>query len=546
MNNVRFSVRWGGKTLPLALFAMTASAMAASVPAGTVLTTRAEAIYTDGGPRIVQSAPMSVTVEKAAVATVTLDQAPAVVRGTQPYRCTITNAGNYAGGIVVYVTKSSNTDATLVYDTNEDGVWQRSETTTVLSQPPMPPDDPLKCFLLLKAKAGTLAGDQGGAVVFVSPKDDPLREASAEVDVTFADRALAPAFTFQASEPLNSSPTIRDGVALVGSEGGTVYAVQTQGAAAGSLLWRYPVSGGVGAPIRGRVAVDASGYYFTANNGKAYHLDRNGGLVWETQAADAGASMEAMPLVDATSVLLACGDGHIRVLDKQTGAVLGTSAALGTGALTTPAAPRPGELWVGASDGNLYNVNVAQGFTVLSARKLGDAPLLATPFVDVRSGLVMSVTPDGNVYAMRLHSDQTLWGPVSLGCAVQGSPWVDSAAGIAYFAATDGTLHALRVMDGAPMTRYPAQITDAGGFQGSPVVDPLPGGASVAFVGSDAGKLYAVTAQDPTQRIAFDAKDAGVRFLGSPALSGAKLDDLVVVSGSNGALYGFVAGDALN
>lgn len=536
------SVRWSGLAVALTLLAIPA-ARAVSVTAGTVLTTQALLTYSAAGqPGNVTSAPVSVTVDKAAVARLSLETSKAVVNGSQAFACTITNAGNYVGDFRVVVTQTANTSAMLVEDSNKDGVWQRSETTRVTGTG-LQPDVPFGCFLVVKPRAGAQPGDTGGAAVFVAPTDNLRLEVSANLSITYGDTAIHPSFTFEGGDPLNSSPTVRNGVALVGSDGGVLYAVTAKGQYAGTLAWRYPASGGVGAAIRGRVAVDATGYYFTANNGWAYHLSDSGAEVWKTQVVPDNVKMEAMPLLDANAVTLACGDGRVRRLDKATGALLGTSQSIGAGSLTTPSAPRAGELWLGASDGSLYSVNDAHGFTVLSAYSVSTTGVLATPYVDIVSGLVLSVTPEGNVYAMRIRSSEMVWGPVALGAPINGAPWVDSKAGLVYFASTDGRLFVLHVKDGRPADGFPIQLTDTGGFQNTPIVAPAPDGTSVAFLASDSGRVIAASIMNPTLRTVFDTSDPSARFLGSPALSGIRADDVLVAGASNGTLYGFLVGD---
>jgi outer membrane protein assembly factor BamB len=344
---------------------------------------------------------------------------------------------------------------------------------------------------------------------------------------------------------MTSSPIVRNGLAVTGSEAGVLYAVRAQGDAAGALAWRYPETGSLGAPIRGRVAADATGLYFTANDGILHKIDANGQPLWQSRVVPAGTDTEAMPIVTDDAVTLACGDGRVRRIDKQTGSILAASPTVGLGTLSTPSMPRDGDLWLGGSDGRLYNMDVDHGFTVMSAHSISNQPMSATPFVDARSGVVMSVSGEGDVFAMRVRSDQIVWGPKSLGSPVKGSPWVDSNAGIAYFATTSGTLHALRVTDGAPVAGYPVQLTTTGGFVGAPVVLPLPNGQTTVFLGSTSGTFFAVNAANPGRVARFETGDPTVQFAGAPALSGPTMDDIIVVAGTNGRLYGFRVRDAV-
>ena len=544
MKKVHMSVRWDGIIIPMALLAAMTPAQAKGTLAGTVVTASAKVLYTDTVAASVETPGASVTVAPSPSVTITLPRSSDNVAGAMSFSCVVTNTGNLTDNVLVYLTPSDNTYAILVKDENADGVWQATESQVMVSLKSLAPDKPVAGLLVVQSNPGTPIGAQGTVTIDVKSGVDKSVHAVATFTATFVKK-LAKQFAYQAPEPLASSPMVMNNTAIVGSETGVVYAVNTAGPNIGKLAWRFPASGNVGAAIRGRVATDGAGYYFAANNGVFYRLDLTGNLIWQQQVVPTGVEMEAMPLVGRDDVTLACGDGRVRRFNKDTGAIISASRPVGNGTLTTPSMPGTGDMWIGGSDGSLYNINADNGYAVMSSRELSHMPISATPFVDARTGLVLAATSEGNVYALLSHSDAVKWGPVSLGSPVNGSPWVDSAAGIAYFGGTDNTIHALHVADGSPVAGYPVQFKDGGSFIGAPVVDPMPNGNSVLFAATTSGRIYGFRPSDPAHFVQFATDDPSVKFIGSPALSSAAADGVLVAAGSDGKLYGFSAADAV-
>ncbi len=395
MSQISLTVRWGDAVTPILLLAalLTANpAFAEHTPAGTTLTSTAQVIYTDDGPRSVSSDPVVLTVAQRAAASVALSASSGTVRGIQAVPCTLTNAGNYSNGLAILVTKSTNTMAYIAEDINGDGVWQADENTPLRSVPALAPGASVNAFLVVSSRPGVVDGSTGSVTVFVSPLDQPDATSHALFAVTYTTPRLTPAFAFQAPEPMTSSPTIRNGLALVGTEAGALYAVKVTNPGAGTLAWRYPITGGVGAAIRSRAAADETGFYVTADDGALHKVGQFGEPIWRSQVAPAGTPMAAMPILKDGAILLACGDGRLRRIDPDTGAVLNTSQPMGDGTLGTPAAPGRDDLWVGGADGSLYDLKTDADFTILSAHAISQSGVGATPFADSRRGLVVTAT----------------------------------------------------------------------------------------------------------------------------------------------------------
>lgn len=539
------SVRWDGIIVPILLLAAIVPARAKGTIAGTALVAASSITYSDTTPKVVRTPDAVVTVDPTPSIAVGMPKSSDVVVGAKAYPCTITNTGNYTDNFIVSISTSPNAYAILVKDTNGDGIWQPSESQTVNIVLNVAPDQVLNCLLVVQNNPGTKPGDLGTATITAMSASNRAITGTATFNATFGVKAAA-VMVFDVPDPITTSPIMLQGDVVVGSKTGSVYSVNTTGPEAGKLAWKFPADGNLGGAIHDRVATDGAGYYFTAGDSATYRLSLDGKLVWKADLSESGSGSSTMPLVGANDVTVACNDGCVRRLDKNTGELLGTSSPLGGGALGTPSMPGTAEMWVGGSNGRIYNVNAEAGYAVMSSLAISGQAVSATPFVDVRSGLVLTATPEGNVYALGSQSDSVRWGPIALGSRVHGSPWVDSAEGIAYFNGTDGTIHALRVSDGSAVPGYPIHVTDGGGFEGSPIVDPISSGVKVLLAASTAGRLYGFQPSDPTRMVLFDADDPSVKFVGTPALSGAGPDGLLVVAATNGRIYGFRAGDLVS
>lgn len=540
----KFSFSWG--VAPALLLCVCPAAFSGGTPAGTVLRSTAVVGYVDGSAPATVTTTSLVTVSRSAGCRVALERAVDDFTTQRALKVTVTNIGNDAAILNVGVSASYGWAAKLVADSNGDGVWQPAEASAVSSVGPLDPDESRSLFVLVSPNTSVLKRHQQGTI-WVTVADSVETSAASKSALTANyQKPLIPRFVFRAESALAASPTVVNGLAVCGSEGGVLYAVYVNGANAGALAWRYPESGSLGAPIRARVSSDGTTFCVAAGNIVA-RLAADGREMWRTTVGPTGKGIEAMPLFSPDGIVVACGDGKVRRLDPADGAVLSVSPPLGTGALSTPSMPGTGELWVGGADGSVYDLKTGTSrdeYSVLSSHTISGQAVSATPFVDIRAQRVVTVSAEGSVYAMQLRTGQTLWGPVALGSPVRSAPWVDSRGSVVYLAGTDNTLHALRASDGAPVDGYPMLFEGEGGFASTPVVVPRGDGRRVLFAANDAGRLYAVDAANPAVWAMFDTGNSQSRFLGSPAVSGTSDDDVVVAACTDGGLYAFRLAEA--
>ncbi len=195
-----------------------------------------------------------------------------------------------------------------------------------------------------------------------------------------------------------SSPAVARGIVYVGSQAGTVYALN---ASTGAMMWSYPT----------------------------------------------GSSVYSSPAVANGVVYVGSEDGNVHALNASTGAFL-WSHATGAMTLSSPAVAN-GVVYVESSDGNLYALNASSGAVMWSSPTAGSG--LSSPAV--ANGVVYVGSQDGSVYALSASTGTYLWS-FSTGDSVYASPAVVS--GVVYAGSHGGTVYALNASNGAFKWSQPA------------------------------------------------------------------------------------------
>jgi outer membrane protein assembly factor BamB len=146
-------------------------------------------------------------------------------------------------------------------------------------------------------------------------------------------------------------------LAFVGAADGTLYAVHTAGSTAGTLAWSAPVgTGTVESPV-----LDGTNVYAAATGGKVAAFSESAGtLVWSATTANA---VSAAPALDvAAKLLLVPTNGALVEYSAGTGASVWSFAAPG---LATPVISG-GSVYVGSSNGGEYAVSESAGTQIWS------------------------------------------------------------------------------------------------------------------------------------------------------------------------------------
>ncbi len=279
--------------------------------------------------------------------------------------------------------------------------------------------------------------------VFVGADDGAIYCFDAEADKRLADQRIGrQLWRYRTGGPVVGSPLVTaSGLVVVGSQDGTLYALDTKSA---RLAWRYRTAGPITAsPVKSEaplvvVSPDDSTtakrdiIYCASEDGSLYAFgERTGALFWRVNTA---APIRSAPTVDARKVLVANQAGQVLALDGASGEEVWTRAFGGdvrgsltvadehvivpqfSGRLTgldlttgepiwfselpgpvesTPAAVRGKSLFLGCMDGSLYSVNRRTGQVVWDAPT--GAPITASPAV--AHSMLVCGSHDGGIYA---------------------------------------------------------------------------------------------------------------------------------------------------
>jgi outer membrane protein assembly factor BamB len=243
------------------------------------------------------------------------------------------------------------------------------------------------------------------------------------------------------SSAVDSSPVVADGMVYVGSEDGTVYALD---AATLKEVWTFSALGccpTAGSPITSAPAV-ADGRLFVHSASILFALDATSGkLLWQ-RTVGSSTDDNSSPVV---------GDGMVYV----------------------------------SAMGYLYAFNqVTGGNTWDFPTKL---PLSSPAFAN---GVVYVGGQDGNVYAVNAHTGAQIWS-TAIGKIVDSSPAV--VTGRLYIGTNAGKLYALNSSTGSVVWSWSSTTATPGGWQ-SPIRSSPAVYNGLIFVGSDYGCLFAVNA----------------------------------------------------
>jgi outer membrane protein assembly factor BamB len=266
-----------------------------------------------------------------------------------------------------------------------------------------------------------------------------------------------------------SSPVFQDGVLFVGSDDGSVYALD---AASGQRRWRYATAG----PVASTPAVTGGLVYFMSYDGKFYAVEaQSGKLRWKFTTggerrfeaknlhgflpknqtiADPFDMFLSSPVVAEGAVFFGCGDGNLYALDASTGA-LRWKLSTGDVVHASPAYA-DGVVYVGSWDSYLYAVEARSGKEKWKF-KGGEDPYIhnqvgfqSSPAVV--GGVVYVGCRDSNLYAIDAQSGTEKWRVNNQGSWVIGSPAVTQ--GKVVYATSDSALfHEVDAPSGKPLLK---------------------------------------------------------------------------------------------
>lgn len=234
-------------------------------------------------------------------------------------------------------------------------------------------------------------------------------------------------WAFNTGTPVNSSPTVKDGVLYVASQGtnGGVWALNAR---TGAKLWRYISEYGVdgSSPIVANGMVYIGLFALNAKTGVPIWIYGNGGG-YSSPSVRNGVFYEG--LGEGVGALDAWDESRIWEYTSNGGVVC--SPAVDDAAV-----------YFGSYDYNLYAVSASTGARLWSYRTgyyVGSSPAVA-------NGVAYVGSADGNVYALSASTGALLWS-YTTGGQIWSSPTV--ANGMVYVGSDDGNIYAFGLPHGA-------------------------------------------------------------------------------------------------
>ena len=371
-----------------------------------------------------------------------------------------------------------------------------------------------------------------------------------ELPVPDLPKGPEPKWRAQLGGAIYAAAAVRDGIAYVGTTGGSFYAVR---ASDGTFLWTFVA----GRPVHGAALATEGNVYFVCDNGYLFNLDRKTGKqVWRYDLGDARVP-RALPHqvlddigvgefdfdCDAPQPVLAdgvlyvgSGDGGFHAVDAATGKRVWRFAARGK--LRTTPFLDGARLYFGSIGGAVYAVNRKTGKEIWkkdTRAEVTSSPVLVGGklIVGNRGGLLAALNPA---------TGEVLWRALLWGSAVESTA-VDAGDGLFYIGSSDlRRVSLIDSKDGRVVWR-----TDVYGWAW-----PRPAVSGELVYQSAIGvrpyqmrHLGSLTALDrQSGRIVWrwptpECPSAWMTgFLASPVVDG----QTVVVGGLDGTLYGFPAG----
>jgi outer membrane protein assembly factor BamB len=302
---------------------------------------------------------------------------------------------------------------------------------------------------------------------------------------------VSPTWTTATGGRVLSSPTLDNGTLYVGSEDGSVYALD---AGTGAIRW----TASIGAPVDSTPAVAGGIVYVGAQDGNVHALDAaDGALLWST---DLGTLIDASPTVANGLVYVGGLDATLYALDA-----VATST----------------DVYAGSNSGSLYAFDAATGLTrwVKSGKLFYWCPQVSGTVVYVG---VVSTLEAGTVEAYNANTGKRLW----VTATTNIDPTCPSVSGgVAYVGSADGQVYAINASTGA--TQWHTATGDQ--IYSSPAVS-----GGVVYAGSDDHNLWALEAS--TGGVLWTASTGG-EVISSPTIG----TGLVYVGSADGNIYAFPA-----
>jgi PKD repeat protein len=301
-------------------------------------------------------------------------------------------------------------------------------------------------------------------------------------------------WSFPTGDRVYSSPAVVDGIAYIGSDDDTVYALNEE---TGVEIWSYP-SGG---RILSSPAVGDGVVYVGSYDRNLYALDKDTGtLLWDFPTEG---SVTSSPVVTDGVVYSGSLDDKLYALDALTGDEIWNASFGEYPSIDSSPAVAGGILYVTGGQVTLYALDASDGREVWNFTT--GNPISSSP--SVAEGIVYVSSWDGNVYALDALTGEEIWNyTIGIESEMDSSPAV--ADGVVYIGSNDHNVYALDALTGDKIWNY----TTGSVVYSSPTV-----ANGVVYVGSWDGKMYALDTE--TGEKIWDYTTGSVVY-SSPAVAG--------------------------
>lgn len=319
-----------------------------------------------------------------------------------------------------------------------------------------------------------------------------------------------------------SSPVIgADGTIYVGSDDGSVYAINPDG----SLQPGWPYA--TGTYIDSAPTIGADGTVYIGNDdGNVFAINPDGSLKsgWPYLT---GGPVYSSPAIGADgTVYVGSLDGNLYAINPDASLAAGWPFATGDSIYSSPAIGADGTIYVGSDDFTLYALNPdgSLKYSYTTGNYIDSSPAIGadgTVYVGSYDGSLYAINPDGSL--------KPGW-PYATGGAIVSAPAI-GADGTVYVGSDDNNLYAINP-DGSLAPGWPFAAGDM--IETSPAIDVN----GTVYIGSLDGNLYAIN-PDGTLLWSFAAPALGYWWQSSPAIGA---DGTVYAGNMDNGLYAFGGG----
>jgi phospholipase C len=288
----------------------------------------------------------------------------------------------------------------------------------------------------------TQAFNAANGLIYQASRNGQIYDIKASCTGPIYDQLCQPNQFLNLGTPIESSPTVSNGIMYVGGDNGKLYAIALSGG--GSILWSVQTGGAVisSPAVSGGVVVVGS------EDDKVYAVNATTGQVEWTY--DTGAQVTSSPAIDGSNAYVGSHNDRLYALPLACQATCTPVWTMKTqGPIYSSPAVSGGTVYVGSNDGSLYAFNENNGtleWTVATGAAVESSPTVANGVVYFGSG-------NGDVYAAAASGCGTgvtsctpLWSSTT-GGPVTSSPVVSD--GRLYVGSGDGKLYVYTLPSGS-------------------------------------------------------------------------------------------------